>query len=342
VQGSAAPVRFTAPRVSGAVRPLGAMLADCRFDLGGGRLVDPFAAAPWAGEAGLPDDLPGILAGLSGEWPCVPFGMPSPPPALPADWTVDRAPVVDPEPHGHGANSDWTLMAEKAGGVLAAIGYPAPHPVRWLERTVRADERAAAIDVSLTVHVRRDTVLPIGVHPTFRLPDDPRGAGLVLAGDDVRAWTFPIDAEPGASRFAPDRRAVSPRAVPNRDGGGTSDLSALDLTGASEDLVLLTGLPGRIALDNRAEGWRATLTWDAAVLPSCLIWISNGGRRFAPWNGRFRAIGIEPVAAPFDLGVGLARAGGGPLGAAGIATAVAFRAGHPFTTGYRIEVEALA
>ncbi len=334
-----ASVRFEAPRVAGEVQPLGGMLAPAVFDLGG-RSVQPFAVAPWADESGT-ERLPGIMQRLRGEWPCVPFGMPHTRRDLPADWTAglaDLAPVDD-EPHGHGSNHLWTLTPESASGVLAAIGYPADHPIRWLERTVRGDGALPAIDLTLTVHARRDVSLPIGLHPTFRLPDDRRGARLEL-GDAACAWTFPVDAEPGRSRFAPDQRGV-PTGALALSAGGSADLSALDLSGDSEDLVLVTGLPGRIALANHAEGYRVTVTWDATALPGCLLWISNQGRRFAPWNGRFRALGIEPIAAPFDLGTTYAASENHPLALSGFRGSVGFKAGRPWTTAYRIACEAL-
>lgn len=337
---AAAPFRFEAPRVAGEVQPLGGMLGPAVYDLGG-RGVEPFAVAPWAEEPGAAA-LPGVLQRLRGEWPCVPFGMPQTRRDLPDDWTagLGTAAPVDPDPHGYGANHAWTLTQESASGVLAAIGYPAEHPVRWLERTVRGDAAAPAIDLTLTIHARRDAALPIGLHPTFRLPDDRRGARLVLSGETVRAYTFPVDAEPGRSRFAPDQRGVPPARLATT-AGGIADLAALDLTGDSEDLVLLTGLAGRIALENVAEGYRVTVTWDAAALPACLLWISNQGRRFPPWNGRFRALGIEPIAAPFDLGTTYAASTGHPLARAGLTTAVPLKAGRPWVTGYRIACEAL-
>jgi hypothetical protein len=49
------------------------MLAPVRFDLPDGRSVQPMHIPPWANENRSPD-LPPILRGLRGEWPCVPFG----------------------------------------------------------------------------------------------------------------------------------------------------------------------------------------------------------------------------------------------------------------------------
>jgi hypothetical protein len=43
---------------------------------------------------------------------------------------------------------------------------------------------------------------------------------------------------------------------------------------------------------------------DANVIKSTVLWMSNGGRHYAPWNGRHRrVIGIEDVTANFHHGL---------------------------------------
>jgi len=101
---------------------------------------------------------------------------------------------------------------------------------------------------------------------------------------------------------------------------------------------MLTGAGGRCALDNFAEGYRVILEWNAAHFPSLMLWMSNRGRQFAPWNGRHLALGVEPVCAPFDLGTAFANAET-PLSRAGIATGVDLQPDMPFTTRYSIRVE---
>lgn len=71
-----------------------------------------------------------------------------------------------------------------------------------------------------------------------------------------------------------------------------------------------------------------------------LLWMSNRGRRFAPWNGRHLALGMEPICSAFDLGPQVSAADN-PISRAGTPTARRFTAGESFGTTYRIEVEAL-
>ncbi len=72
------------------------------------------------------------------------------------------------------------------------------------------------------------------------------------------------------------------------------------------------------------------------MFPSCLLWLSNRGRTAYPWNGRHLAIGIEPVCAPFDLGVQHANNPKSPLLTAQHRIVHRFRAGMPLDTLYSV------
>ena len=124
--------------------------------------------------------------------------------------------------------------------------------------------------------------------------------------------------------------------------GTARDLRALPFAQPSEELVLLTGTAGRVTLTNLAERYAVTVSWDADVLPSCLVWISNGGRLGYPWLGRVRALGIEPCAAPFDLGPAYAGEADTPLRRAGIPTDLAFNAKTKRHIQYSIALQRLS
>ncbi len=86
-----------------------------------------------------------------------------------------------------------------------------------------------------------------------------------------------------------------------------------------------------LRLRGAAIGWSAALAAkdgflffavkDAAALPETLLWMSNGGREYAPWSGRHKAVlGIEEAATSFHAngeragGTDAARATGVELG----------------------------
>ncbi len=313
----------------GEVQALGGMLGPVRFRLPGGRVVAPFQVAPWAGEEAA-EALPGILRRLRGEWPCVPFGVERAL-GLGGAWAGLADPDPEPAPpHGHGANAEWTF----GEGLSLAIDYPAASPIARLERHILPDPAAPAIEIRLVVHARADTVLPIGLHPTFRVPDG--GVVVETAGGGM---TFPAEVEPGVSRLAEGAWFDSLGRVPLR-GGGHADLSRLPLPFATEELVQLTHPGGEVALSCPAEGFRVRMEWDAAHFPGLAVWVSNRGRAAYPWSGRHQAVGLEPVCAAFDLGPRVS-AGANPLSQAGHPTARAFRAGEAFSTALRISVTAL-
>jgi hypothetical protein len=316
------------------LQSLGAMLAPIRFRLSDGRTVQPMQIAPFGDRPGA-ETLPGVLRGLRGEWPCVPFGM-TPQSPLPAGWPQDLTPAPDEQPHGFGSNNDWEMTQAGDGALVARIACPAPDPVAELTRRVSGATGEARVDISLEVRVRRDCRLPIGLHPTFRLPETP-GLARIDPGRHDAVWTYPLDTSPTRQLFAPNARGESLQAVPSAD-GGFRDLSRVPFAESCENILLLSGAEGRCALENIAENYRVIVTWNAAHFPSLALWMSNRGRAFAPWNGEHLALGIEPVCAPFDLGPACA-AHETPLSRAGVATSIALRADTPFTTNYAISVE---
>jgi hypothetical protein len=327
---------ISGPTVRAEVQPLGAMLGPAFFRVGD-RTVQPFAVAPWADDppARL-QTLPPLLRRLRGEWPCVPFGMPEPRRDVPPDWLagLGDGPVIDAEPHGTAAGQLWSLLRLEPSALQLAIDLPAPHPVARLERNISADAQHPMLHMALSVMPRADAVLPIGVHPVFALPAE-IGAAQLVFGPSARVWTFPAELEPGISRIQPDQRDAQPSAVRLTD-GGTVDATRLPLPFATEELLLVTSAAGQVALADHGAGTRTTLRWDSAVFPCCALWLSNRGRTAYPWNGRFLAVGIEPVCAPFDLGVLHAQNVATPLARAGIPCAHRFCAGVRFDTRYSI------
>lgn len=320
------------------VQRLGAMLAPICFLLPNGRQVSPMQVAPWAEEPEA-DALPGVLRRLRGEWPCVPFGYSVPGDGFTPEWgSLMRPAEADEEVHGQGSNHPWTW--EDGGGLSLrlSIAYPTGNPVQRLVRTITPDANAAAVDIELSVEVREDCRLPFGLHPTFRLPVEP-GAAHIEPATFREGRTYPGTVEPSAPLFAIDRGFTSLASVPGRD-GGSIDASRLPFAKDTEELLQLNGIDGAVALANAAEGYRITLTWQKEHFPSLLLWISNRGRKTAPWNGRHLGLGLEPICSPFGFGPATAAADN-PIARSGTPTARDFVAGELFTTRYRIEAEAL-
>jgi hypothetical protein len=315
---------------SAVMQPLGGMIAPLRLRLADGRMVEPLAIAPWAGEA-LTAAAPAILRGLRGDFPCVPFGTGDPGPLAPAWAGVPHA--VEGPPHGEAANGLWQVEAD--GGVLRGrFAYPEASPVAELEQVLRP-AGPGRVEITLRLRVRRDCRLPIALHPIFRLSAEPLGTRIELgAHGPIRVHPTLAGGDP--CPLVPDGVAERLDGLPGRDGGAW-DYERLPMSEAVESRLLVTEASGAVALHHEPEGWSVRLSWDRAILPSLMLWVSNRGRRQPPWSGRHVALGLEPCAAAFDLGTA-ASTGANPLAAAGVATAVELRAGEPLELRHEIAV----
>lgn len=324
------------------VAAVGAMCGPVNFRLDDGRTIQPFAIAPWSDNPdGDPryDELPPLLKRLRGDWACVPFGMPETRSDLRFAWVGRDVETKGLGQYFHGPSANLPFKLERAdGGCLEfRLDYPENHPIAWVRRVIRGVPGKARIEFTLEIMPRETIALPIGVHPVFRLPDATGAAELHVAGEAIKVYTYPVDAEPGVSRLAHGGVFESLQAARDKN-GASMDLSRHPLAVATEEVVLVGHAVGRACLVNREDQYRVDLDWDPKDFPSCNLWISNRGRTAFPWSGRHCALGIEPVAAPWDLGVAVARNEASPLRAAGVRTATDFTAGELWMTSYSIAV----
>ena len=317
------------------VEALGGMIGATSFVLPDGRQVSPLHIAPWFADP-LDPEVPGVLRGLRGEWPCVPFGADAPR-NLPPGWAGDGETFAGAEePHGPSSNETWEFVGQGGDAINLRCVYPEGHPISVLHRSVRPDPAAAALDITLRVEARRACRLPIGLHPTLRLPMT--GLAELVPPAFAMGWVFPLQFEP-SSQLLPGANFRSLEAVPALSGGMLS-IKHLPLAGQTEELVQLSAVDGDFVLRYPGEGFQVRLSWNTAHFPSVTLWVSNRGRSYAPWNGRHLALGIEPICSAFDLGPAVS-CGANPIAASGTATAMDFAPGRDFVTTYRIAVEPL-
>ncbi|MEM7491063.1 MAG: hypothetical protein AAF390_18265, partial [Pseudomonadota bacterium] len=170
-------------------------------------------------------------------------------------------------PHGTTAQAPWRILRRSAGALTAATATPRG-------------------TVSVTLSLRDDhPVLYQSHHLDLTAPATFAHHPMVqsvraIAHSPARAvHTFPTQEAPGTERWPPDRRR--PALPPLPEGEGT-------------DFATIVSAPGL--------GWtaamRATDTLlflrPAAILPVTNVWLWNGGRSHAPWNGRALDVcGIE-------------------------------------------------
>lgn len=259
-------------------------IADLTIEAGG-RVLRPLHRAPWIDEpdGAFPEGVAPNVRRLSGDFLCAPFG---------------RSDIEPAPPHGWPANSAWDLVSN------------APTDDGWraqfrLQRTVMG----ATIDKVLTLrdchpflyqeHVLTGGAgaLPVAHHAMTAMRNGGR-----LAFSAKRYAVTPGDAlEPdplcGRSRLAYPARSENLARFPLGD-GSVADLTEYTAGTRNEDFVTLVeaaddGL-GWTAVARQAESDLVLVLKDPRDLPVTMLWISNGGRDYAPWSGRHVGVlGVE-------------------------------------------------
>lgn len=294
----------------------GGHMAPVKFQLGE-RWVSPYALAPWKPDEVDPS-LPDLLKILRGDFFCFPFGPRS----------------VGP-PHGASANAEWALV-EKSSFRLH-LDLDDPHSGGRVEKILTLREGETAIYCEHRVSGMEGRY-SYGNHPILDFSHLQEGEGRVSVSAFRWASVYPgffsDPAKEESGALKPSGRFSDLREVPMID-GGTTDLTRYPARRGFDDLVMMVSEPS-----TRDQPF----AWSAAVLdgyawislknpvdfPATMFWISNGGRRGAPWNGRHLSrLGIEEVCSHFSDGVEVSRAD--PLLGEGISTARDFRADETIT-----------
>ncbi len=318
------------------IHSLGGMLGPVWFETDSSRRIQPFFVAPWTGEPGV-KLLPGLLRGLRGEWPCIPFGIKRDEP-IPG-WEGKAETIGDDAPHGYGANNDWQLLERGQDWIEIGINYPPDHPVKRLWRRVAGRAGATALDLQLEIEVNRDIDLGIALHPTFRLPETARSAHIKVGGLK-RGLTFPVSLDDTGCAM-PGAWFEHLNQVPGIN-ATTVDFSRLPFAEPNEDLLQVQASQGCVRLLNMDEKWAARIEYDAELFPSLVLWVSNRGWAGFPWSRRTRALGIEPARAAFDMGQSISADTNNPIARAGIPTSIHLQAGAVLRTQYALSVEDLS
>ncbi|SDF03120.1 hypothetical protein [Limimaricola pyoseonensis] len=271
----------------------------------GGREIAPLATAPWLGEtAELPAGLPPVERRLSGDFLCAPFGPGG---------------AEDAPPHGWSANSAWEVEAERPGGLDLRLGREI--------QGARLRKRLRLLPDAPLLLCRHEFEggrgrLPVSHHVMVAL-----GGPARLSASPKRAVVAPdAPLEPGRNRLRCPGRAAALGGFPAAD-GGVIDLTRLPIGAAHEDFVTL------VEAARDGFGWTAVLRErhddivfvlrPVAEMPVTMLWHSNAGRDYAPWNGRHTGVlGIEDGMAGGAVTAAEAAAGRGPVAAEGVPTAL--------------------
>jgi hypothetical protein len=290
--------RIASSQVEAFVTETGGHLGPVTFDRKG-RRFQPYSVAPWA-EEDVDRSLPAIVQVLRGDFFCMPFGGNS------TAFRGETHPV-----HGETANSRWRFesLQTREGRTCLHLS------LRTKVRPGRVDKEISLQEGQNAIYCK-DIVsgiggpMSLGHHAMLRFPD-PAGSGVLSTSPfvygQVAPEPFELPENGGYSSLKPAARFKSLERVPTVT-GQTTDLTCYPSRRGFEDLVMLASDP------DLPFAWTAVVfasqrfVWfslkDPRILRNTILWISNGGRHYAPWNGRHVSVmGLEEVTSYFHYGL---------------------------------------
>jgi len=317
------------------VTQLGGHLGPVTFDRRG-RRIQPYSVAPWAEEKTDPA-LPPILKALRGDFFCMPFGGNTKP------FRGERHPI-----HGEPANARWKFESLDAAAGKTCLRLSLETSVR----PGRVEKQITLVEGHPAVYCRHvvsgmSGPMCLGHHAMLKFPDRP-GSGLISTSPFVYGQVFvePTErpADRGYSLLKPGAEFASLASVATIT-GETADLTQYPARRGFEDIVMIVSQPDAPLAWTAVTFPRERYAWfalkDPAVLRNTVFWISNGGRHYAPWNGRHaNVIGLEEVTAYFHLGLAES-ARPNPLSAKGFPTCVQLSPKRPLTVNYIMAVASI-
>ena len=315
-------VTFNMTRTGGQIGPV-------KFSLGN-RTIEPFHTAPWCDKPEAAELIP-LLRELRGDFFCAPFG------AGPG-WRGEEHP-----PHGETANADWTVTSSAPERLVAVLQTR----VRPGKITKTIEARPGETNLYQThLFEGMQGGMCLGHHAM--LDFNRNGPGVVSTSKLRLAQVLPAPFEnPALGGYSSLKQGAWLRRldnVPLADGGRT-DLTRFPAREGFEDLVMIHHK------DADDFAWAAVVfpgekfVWfslkNPAHLASTVLWHSNGGRHYAPWNGRHRGVlGVEDVTAYFHLGLGASLAKN-PWKEKGVPTSLALSRKKPTRIPYIMGVAEL-
>ncbi|RYG26424.1 hypothetical protein EON82_03435 [bacterium] len=279
--------RIATPDVEAFVTVAGGHLGPVRFRLGD-RTVEPFSVAPWAEEPlGQPDVQ--MLRSLRGDFFCMPFG------GNENLYQGEQHPQ-----HGDTANLDWTLEAASEGEITLSL-QTETRPGR-IEKRIRIE--GTTIYQTHTIS-QMSGPMCYGHHAMLRFPSEGRLSTSEIFSGRVFPGAFERPKTGGYTSLLPRATFDTLDQVPLAD-GGQADLTRYPAREGFEDLVQIYHQPESPFAWNAVvvDGYLWLALKDPNTLPSTVLWHSNGGRHYRPWNGRHRRVlGVEDVCAYFHYGL---------------------------------------
>jgi hypothetical protein len=189
--------------------------------------------------------------------------------------------------------------------------------------------------------------MSVGHHALVKFPDA-SGSGVVSTSRFTQAQVLPdLFERPEARGYQSLKAGATFRSLERVPllTGEITDLTRFPARRGFDDLVMLTADPQLPFAWSTVTFPRERYVYfalrDPRVLRHTILWISNGGRHYPPWNGRHTSvIGVEDTTSYFHYGLAES-AGPNPLNRRGIPTTLQLAARKPTVINYIIGVAAI-
>lgn len=268
----------------------------------------PLHNAPWRDEPAVQDDpeLAPSIKRLAGDFLCMPFGNDE----------VNGGPI-----HGPTANAAWEVVAQDAATARFALstdvfGAHVSKEIRLVGPCL------------LQTHVVEGGSgdITFAHHPMARMAE----GGRLSFSPKRAALTDPMPQYEGRNLWSLNQLRGDLHL--DCEDGSQWNLGTYPAGHAVEDFCILAEARGSAlgwtCLMRNAEDDMLIVLKDAAVMPITMMWISNGGRDFSPWNSRHTGVlGIEDGCALGGAGLAAACADN-RLTAMGVPTCIPLGARH--------------
>jgi len=311
------------------VTRIGGHMAPVEFFTDTENPIQPYHIAPWW-DTGCHPDQPPLLQVLRGDFFCCPFGANEEP------YQRELYP-----PHGETANRPWSLIKWEQAGAGAMLQLEQQQTIRQ----GKIEKILTILDQQSNVYSRHiitgmEGPMDVGHHANLRFPDVPNSGKLAFSKfTHAQVYIKPTELpeNQGYSILSPGAVITDLKKVPTITGDFT-DLTRYPARRGFEDIVI-------ICADRDLDFAWATVTFpeqgyvwyalkDPKVLASTLLWMSNGGRYYEPWNGRhINTMGLEEITAFFHEGLA-ASAQHNALNQRGIPTVLNLTSKEPLVINY--------
>lgn len=276
-------------QVEVAVSELGGCMAPVTFYRDSSKPIIPLAVAPWWKEPVLSDQPPCIQV-LRGDFFCMPFGG-----------SANAYHGRNYPPHGETANRRWSFVDRRSSKKGATLDLN-------MKLKLQAGEvhKTLALEVNGNIIYSRHRLsgmsgnMTYSHHATLQFPDCPGGARLSFS-PFTHASTYPRTLEtPAEGSYAILKKGSvidDLTKVPLID-GTTTDLTSYPNRRGYEDAAMICADTSLDFSWSAATFERERYVWfnlkNPRILASTMLWFSNGGRYFPPWNGRhINVMGME-------------------------------------------------